>query len=333
MREVRLDARALPVRQDLVEVGDVGRPRLAHRGSVQLPAAEGGGGRRPAAVEPLQHLEEVCGRLRPLGGEGVAVVARHLEEAKGESRLVLPCERREVVRVVHVLLDNGVLDVGPEARVWEVCAPLGLEVVARAVRGRLGALVHEVRDVAPGELGDAELEPRSGDEEHLPPLRADGHDHVKVLEGEGGARVDDGADLVAFNQEAVVLDELGLRALLEVLPAVERAAEGVVVVHRHPLRRAILDQPQIRLRGVRGERAVRLGLVQHRGGEGVRRVDLLVRLEAAQQLAAEEGVEGVPVVVHQVRVLGLDVRDGVDPALHRRHTQRQRQQRHLLPPR
>ena len=52
--------------------------------------------------------------------------------------------------------------------------------------------------------------------------------------------------------------ELGLRALLEVLPAVERAAERVVVVHRHPLRRAVLDQPQVGLRGVRGERAVRL---------------------------------------------------------------------------
>ena len=88
MRKVRLDARALPVRQDLVEVGDVRRPRLAHRGAGELPAAEGGGGRRPAAVEPLQHLEEVCGRLRPLGCEGVAVVARHLEEAKGEGRLV-----------------------------------------------------------------------------------------------------------------------------------------------------------------------------------------------------------------------------------------------------
>ena len=60
-----------------------------------------------------------------------------------------------------------VVGVRPEARVGEVGLPLGHQVVARAVRGRLGALVHKVRDVAPRELGDAELEAGRGREEHL----------------------------------------------------------------------------------------------------------------------------------------------------------------------
>jgi hypothetical protein len=41
----------------------------------------------------------------------------------------------------------------------------------------------------------------------------------------------------------------------------------------------------------------------------------LVVLQPADQLAAEVGVEGVAVIVHQVRVLCLDVRDRVDPTL------------------
>ncbi len=233
-----------------------------------------------------------------------------------------------------MLLDDGVLDVGPEARVGEVGLPLDLEIVARALRDGLGALVHKVRDIAPRKLGDAELEARRGDEEHLPAVGADGHDHVEVLEREGGARVDDGADLVRLDEEAVVLDKVGLLALLKVGAAVERLAERVVVVDGEAVGRAVLDEAQVGLRRVRRQRAVHLGLVQHRRRQVVARLGLarLARLERREELAPKGGVEGVAIIVQEHRVLGLDVRHGVVPPLHGRRAQRQRQHGHLFPP-
>mmetsp|Transcript_4265 Transcript_4265/g.11323 ORF Transcript_4265/g.11323 Transcript_4265/m.11323 type:complete len:325 (-) Transcript_4265:315-1289(-) len=233
-----------------------------------------------------------------------------------------------------MLLDDRVLDVRPEARVGEVGAPLGDEVVARAVGGGLGALVHEVGDVAPRKLGDAELETRRRHEEHLPVVGADRHDHVEVLEGEGGRRVDDRLDLVRLDEEAVVLDKVRLLALLEVVAAVEGAPQRVVVVDGHAEGRTVLHEPQVALRRVRRQRAVHLRLIQHRRREEVVGLGLgrLAVLESAQQLAAEKGVEGVAVVVEEHRVLRLDVRDRVHPPLHRRRAQRQRQHRDLVPP-
>lgn len=87
-----------------------------------------------------------------------------------------------------------------------------------------------------------------------------------------------------------------LGPLGEVAAAVERTAQRVVVVHGHALRRIILDEAQVGLRRVRGERAVRLALVKHRCSEEIVRVRVvdLVVLEATEQLAAEEAVEGIP---------------------------------------
>ena len=79
----------------------------------------------------------------------------HLEEAEDKGGLVLVGHRLEDVTVrggdaldetpaVDVLLDDRVLDVRPKACVREVGLPLGLEVVARAVRRRLRALVPAV---------------------------------------------------------------------------------------------------------------------------------------------------------------------------------------------
>ena len=90
-----------------------------------------------------------------------------------------------------MLLDDRVLDVRPEARVREVGAPLSDQIVARAVRRSFGALVHKVRDVAPRELRDAELEARRRDEEGAPALGADRHDHVQVLERKGSLGIND----------------------------------------------------------------------------------------------------------------------------------------------
>ena len=42
------------------------------------------------------------------------------------------------------------------------------------MRGGFGTLVHEVRNVAPAELGDAELEPGRRHEEHLERESSDG---------------------------------------------------------------------------------------------------------------------------------------------------------------
>ena len=82
---------------------------------------------------------------------------------------------------------------------------------------------------------------------------------------------------------------------------------------------------------MRRKRAVRLALVEHGRGEKIvcAWVVRLVVLEPAEELAAEEGVERVTVVVEEHRVLGLDVGDGVDPALHGARAERQREQRHL----
>mmetsp|Transcript_19931 Transcript_19931/g.47207 ORF Transcript_19931/g.47207 Transcript_19931/m.47207 type:complete len:232 (-) Transcript_19931:254-949(-) len=131
----------------------------------------------------------------------------------------------------------------------------------------------------------------------------------------------------------MVLDEVRLRPLLVVAAAVERAAQRVVVSHGHALRRVVLDQAEVGLGGVRSERAVRLTLEEHRRRQAVVAVWLvaLPGLERLQQLAPEEGVEGVAVVVQEHAVLGLDVRDGVEPALHRAGAQRQRDLGHLLP--
>mmetsp|Transcript_7331 Transcript_7331/g.14667 ORF Transcript_7331/g.14667 Transcript_7331/m.14667 type:complete len:306 (-) Transcript_7331:325-1242(-) len=233
-----------------------------------------------------------------------------------------------------MLLDDRVLDVSPEASVGEVSLPLGHKVVACAVRRRLGSLVHEIGDVAPRELGHSELESRGGGEEHFPPLRADGHDHIDVLERETRLRVDDRRDLVRIDEETVVLDKLGLRPLLVVAAPVERAAEGVVMPHSHALLGVVLDEAQIGLRGMSCERAICLTLEEHWRRESVAGIGfvLLSRLERLQQLAAEEGVERVPVVVQEHRVLRFDVWDGIEPALHRACAQRQWDLGHLLPP-
>ena len=61
----------------------------------------------------------------------------------------------------------------------------------------------------------------------------------------------------------MVLDELGLVPFLEVVAAVERAAERVVVVYGDALQGAVLDQPQVGLRRMCRERAIHLGLVKH----------------------------------------------------------------------
>ena len=67
----------------------------------------------------------------------------------------------------------------------------------------------------------------------------------------------------------MVLDEVRLWTLLVVTAPVERAAQRVVVPHRHALRRVVLDQPQVGLGGVRGERAVRFTLEEHRRRQAV----------------------------------------------------------------
>ena len=79
----------------------------------------------------------------------------------------------------------------------------------------------------------------------------------------------------------MVLDELGLVPFLEVVAAVERAAERVVVVYGDALQGAVLDQPQVRLRRVCREGAVHLGLVKHGRRKHVARIRLvgLVPLE------------------------------------------------------
>mmetsp|Transcript_6994 Transcript_6994/g.17487 ORF Transcript_6994/g.17487 Transcript_6994/m.17487 type:complete len:446 (-) Transcript_6994:265-1602(-) len=351
MLHLRLHPRARRAEgQDLAR-GTVGGARASDCGARQRARREHRllGRWPPAAVQALEHLDEVD----RLAAQLVPIVAHHLEEAEDERGLVLPRDGQvhvtpvrarvgdrgvahsseRVGRSVHVLLDDRVLDVRPEARVGEVGLPLGHQVVARAVRGRLGALVHKVRDVAPRELGDAELEAGRGREEHLPALGADRHNHVDVLEGEARLGVDDGADLVRVDQEAMVLDEVCLRALLVVAAAVERAPQGMVVPHRHALRRVVLDQAQVGLGGVGGEGAVGLGLEEHGRCEGVvaRGLVPLPRLERLDELAAEERVERVAVVVQQQAVLGLDVRHRVEPALHRARAQRQRDLGHSPP--
>lgn len=70
---------------------------------------------------------------------------------------------------------------------------------------------------------------------HLPVIRPNRHDHVQVLEGERRLGIDHSGDLIRLDQKPVVLYELRLRPLLEVAPAVESAAERVVMVDRHPL--------------------------------------------------------------------------------------------------
>ena len=68
----------------------------------------------------------------------------------------------------------------------------------------------------------------------------------------------------------MVLDKLGLVPFLEVLPAVERAAQAVVVADGHPLGGAVLDEAEVGLRRVRRERAVHFALVQHRSCKHIR---------------------------------------------------------------
>mmetsp|Transcript_7014 Transcript_7014/g.18169 ORF Transcript_7014/g.18169 Transcript_7014/m.18169 type:complete len:294 (-) Transcript_7014:710-1591(-) len=287
MLDLRLDARVDAIGQDLIEVRHVRRARLGDDLALELArGAYGHGiGGLPATVKPLQHVQKVV-PLRRVLRDRVAVVARHLEESERKQGLVLPLHRLENIAIggggalhelaaVDVLLYDRVLDVRPEARVWEVGLPLGHQIVARAVCRRLGPLIHEVRNVPPGELGDAELEARGGHEERAPLIRADGHDHVQVLERERRRRVDDGANLVGLDHEAMILDKLRLVTLLEVMAAVERAAQRVVVVNRHTLRRVVLDQPQVGLRRVRRQRAIHLGLVQHRRREHVARIGLV----------------------------------------------------------
>ena len=70
---------------------------------------------------------------------------------------------------------------------------------------------------------------------HLPVIRPNRHDHVQVLEGERRLGIDHSGDLIRLDQKPVVLYELRLRPLLDVAPAVESAAERVVMVDRHPL--------------------------------------------------------------------------------------------------
>mmetsp|Transcript_17637 Transcript_17637/g.34415 ORF Transcript_17637/g.34415 Transcript_17637/m.34415 type:complete len:354 (-) Transcript_17637:1068-2129(-) len=181
--EVGLELGVLAVRQNLVQVVHVARACLGDGGPPERARGEDCAAGRPAAVKPLQHVEEVH-LLRALAGlQAVPVEAGHLEEAEHEGRLVLPSHRLESLDVL-VLLDYRVLDVGPEAGVGEIGLPLGHQVVARAVRRRLRALVHEVGDVAPRELGDSELEPRGRHEQHVPFVGADGHYHVEVLKRE-----------------------------------------------------------------------------------------------------------------------------------------------------
>mmetsp|Transcript_76985 Transcript_76985/g.156717 ORF Transcript_76985/g.156717 Transcript_76985/m.156717 type:complete len:399 (+) Transcript_76985:696-1892(+) len=233
----------------------------------------------------------------------VPVKAHRLEPAIEHSCLILPILGQAVAD--HHICQHHISHIVPNTSVDKLNTPLVCEVVTNLVADLFTPLVDQVWHILPADLCCVYVEDATCCR-HVPSRsvsRSHVQDHVHVLQGERSSWVQKLMIPVAACEESMVLQEINLRALLEVLwlPLRQQVQAQVVIDTIAIAAGRGRPHMQVLVVPMRHDDSITSGLINLRCCNG----EVRVSLQRPEQLTCKISFHWVSVIVHEHRILGL----------------------------